>query len=208
MHPPPKSGPHKSGEQGLGSQVFDLADADSVVKHSIAISILFGLYFSCRCLTTIAERKRPLSDLSRGPEKALGEIRREARKRVAPYLCISIVTLKVLRFSRDDCFAAFCLVNRDWLSPSRMNAIIIPFFCRLRMDCNPRQIAVKLFHITSCLYRSQRSHCTKIAQFRAQLANTRLQQTNLDIFSSRGFIRLPGSSHGVLELADKKVDLH
>ena len=62
-------------------------------------------------------------------------------------------------------------------------------------------------HVTSYLDRSQRPHCTKIAQLRAQLANTRLQQTNLDIFSSCGFIRLPGPSHGVLELADKEVDL-
>ena len=43
--------------------------------------------------------------------KALGEIRREARKRVAPYLCISIVTFEISHVSTGDCFAALCLVS-------------------------------------------------------------------------------------------------
>ena len=115
MHPPPKSGPHKSGEQGLGSQVFDLADADSIVKHSIAIIILFELYFSYRRLTTIAERKRPLSDFGRGPEKPKMKYE-ERRAGVCACLCISIVIFEISQVSADDCFAAFCLVNRNWLS--------------------------------------------------------------------------------------------
>ena len=73
-----------------------------------------------------------------------------------------------------------------------------------------RAIRLLHFHLStrSYLYRSQRPHCTKIAQLRAQLANTCLQQTNSGIFPRRAFIRLPCPSHGVLELADEKIDLH
>lgn len=40
----------------------------------------------------------------------------ERRACVCAYLCISIVIFEISQVSADDCFAAFCLVNRDWLS--------------------------------------------------------------------------------------------
>ena len=46
----------------------------------------------------------------------------ERRAGVCAYLCISIVTTETSYISTDDCFAAFCLVNRDWLAPPRKNS--------------------------------------------------------------------------------------
>ena len=43
----------------------------------------------------------------------------ERRADVCADLCISIVTIETSYISQDDCLAAFCLVNRDWLSPPR-----------------------------------------------------------------------------------------
>ena len=43
----------------------------------------------------------------------------ERRAGVCAYLCISIASSETSYISLDDCFAAFCLVYRDWLSPPR-----------------------------------------------------------------------------------------
>ena len=58
-------------------------------------------------------------------EMPMTEIRREARE-CARFPCISIVRLETSDIPSDDCFAAFCLVNRDWLPPPRKNNDIIP----------------------------------------------------------------------------------
>ena len=44
---------------------------------------------------------------------------RERRARGCAYLCNSTVFTEISYVSTDDCFAAFCLVNRDWLAPHR-----------------------------------------------------------------------------------------
>ena len=65
----------------------------------------------------------------------------ERRASECAYLCISIVVFEISQVSADDCFAALCLVNRDWLSPPRKNAINIPFFRHLRIDCFAQPVA-------------------------------------------------------------------
>ena len=50
----------------------------------------------------------------------------ERRADVCACLCISIVTTETSYISVDDCFAAFCLVNRDSLTPPRKNTDSIP----------------------------------------------------------------------------------
>ena len=50
----------------------------------------------------------------------------ERRAGVCAYLCNSIVITEISHISTDDCFAAFCLVHRDWLAPPRKNKRIIP----------------------------------------------------------------------------------
>ena len=49
----------------------------------------------------------------------------ERRANVCADLCISIVTIETSYISQDDCFAAFCLVNRDRLAPPRKYGKII-----------------------------------------------------------------------------------
>ena len=75
------------------------------------------------------KRKRPLSDLGRGPEKAIREIRREARKRVAPYPCISIVTCRNFSgfYRRLLCSVMSCPL-RIRLRASQENDNILPKF--------------------------------------------------------------------------------
>ena len=46
----------------------------------------------------------------------------EMRAGVCAYLCISIATVETSDIPTGDCFAAFCLVNRDWLAPPRKNS--------------------------------------------------------------------------------------
>ena len=56
----------------------------------------------------------------------------ERRANDRAYLCFSTVDMKHLTFSRDDCLAVFCFVNRDWLSPPRKNKDIIAQNRRVR----------------------------------------------------------------------------
>ena len=84
-------------------------------------TILILKLFHCHSLstqvfiTTTEKRRRPLSDFSRGCRNCL----RGNTKRGTRMIALTSATVspsETSYISRDDCFAAFCLVNRDWLS--------------------------------------------------------------------------------------------
>ena len=124
-------------------------------RHSFAP---FNQGFACPATTV--ERKRPLSDLCRGPDKAVVEIRREARE-CSRLPLHQYRRRKFIRFSTDDCFAAFCLVSRFWPKPLPRNAVYYSIFGHFPIEGSTREFQLSNLHRSNGVASQYRKHCAK-----------------------------------------------
>ena len=105
-----------------GIQAQACQQHDKAVPHSTKQGIHHLLIPHWAARQSVRKKKRPLSDLKRGPEKAYAEIRREARKRVACCSASVSSAMKFLRFRLTIALQRLCLVSAIHVRASHQHA--------------------------------------------------------------------------------------